>query len=112
MSKMFKDALVTHIDQVKDRINGADPRLAEEELRSLEPLLQRTTDPRLRKALEKRVVTLQNQRRSAGNAEDLKKLLTALQNVYAQIRERPEYNVVRRKRGEGPPRRRKRSGPA
>lgn len=101
MSKMFKDAVETHIEQLKNKITGADPRHAEEELRSARALLERTTDTRLRKVLEKRVSALESQKTNANGAEDYKKILSAVQNVYSLIRNRPEYNVVRRKRGEG-----------
>ena len=101
MSKMFKDAVATHIEQLKNKITGADPRHIDEELKSARALLAQTTDGRLRKALEKRVSTLESQRSNAGGAEDHKKILSAVQNVYSLIRNRPEYNVVRKKRGEG-----------
>jgi hypothetical protein len=101
MSKMFKDAVETHIEQLKNKITGADPRHIDEELKSASVLVAHTTDSRLRKALEKRVSALESQRTNAGGVEDHKKILSAVQNVYSLIRNRPEYNVVRRKRGEG-----------
>lgn len=101
MSKMFKDAVETHIEQLKNKITGADPRHIDEELKSARLLLEQTTDARLRTIVGKRVQTLESQRSNANGAEDYKKILSAVQNVYSLIRNRPEYNVVRRKRGEG-----------
>ncbi len=101
MSKMFKDAVETHIEQLKNKITGADPRHVEEEAKSVQALLDRTTDSRLRTALQKRLAALQKQKQNAGGADDYKKILSLIQNVYAQIKDRPEYNVVRKKRGEG-----------
>jgi hypothetical protein len=101
MSKMFKDAVEVHIEQLKNKITGADPRHVEDELKSARALLAQTTDARLRSALEKRVSTLESHRSNANGAEDYKKILSAIQNVYSLIRNRPEYNVVRKKRGEG-----------
>lgn len=101
MSKMFKDAVETHIEQLKNKITGSDPRHIDEELKSAKALLEQTTDARLRTIVGKRVQTLESQRSNAGGAEDYKKILSAVQNVYSLIRNRPEYNVVRRKRGEG-----------
>ncbi len=101
MSKMFKDAVETHIEQLKGKITGADPRHVEEEAKSVQALLDHTTDARLRTALQKRLAALHKQRQGAGGTDDYKKILSAVQNVYSLIKERPEYNVVRKKRGEG-----------
>ena len=98
MSVMFRKAVEAHIEQLKDRIHSANPHSIEEEMASVEGLLQKTTDSRLRNALSKRIATLQNAKRSAGGGDDYKKLLSAVQTVYAQIKERPEYNVVRKRR--------------
>lgn len=102
MSKMFKDAVETHIEQLKDKIHSADPKSIDEEIRSIEPALTRTNDARLRKALEKRLNTLKALKGGEnGRADDYKRILSAVQSVYSLIKERPEYNVKRAKRGEG-----------
>lgn len=101
MSKMFKDAVETHIEQLKDKIHGADPKAVEMELKSIEPILKATSDARLRKALAKRLATLKTMTDTDGRADDYKRILSAVQNVYSLIKERPEYNVKRAKRGEG-----------
>jgi hypothetical protein len=107
MSKMFKDAVEAHIEQLKSRIHSADPKAVEEEIRTIEPALTRTSDPALRKALERRLATLKSLQTGVnGRADDYKRILSAVQSVYSLIKERPEYNVKRAKRGEGRARRR------
>lgn len=95
MSTVFRTALETHIEQLKERINGANPGQIAEELRLTQALFDRTKDGRVKRSLGNSIRRLELAQADAGNSDTLRKILTAAQNLQAAIKDRPEYNKKR-----------------
>ncbi|HET9065341.1 MAG TPA: hypothetical protein VFN22_05950 [Gemmatimonadales bacterium] len=97
MSTVFRNALETHIDQLKHRINGANPAQIAEELRMTRELYGRTNDGRVKRSLGNSIRRLEAASSDAGHTEALRKILTHAQNLLVAIKDRPEYNKTRTK---------------
>ncbi len=110
MSTAFKTALESHIEQLKERINGANPAQIAEELKLTQALYDRTKDGRVKRSLGNSIRRLEMAQADAGSTESLRKILTAAQNLQVIIKDRPEYNRTRKRRtpsANGPRRRRR-----
>lgn len=104
MSTVFRNALEAHIDQLKNRISGANPAQIADELRMTRELYGRTNDGRVKRSLGNSINRLESASADAGNTETLRKILTHAQNLLVSIKDRPEYNKTRAKRASGAPR--------
>jgi len=97
MSTVFRNALETHIDQLKHRISGANPAQIADELRMTRELYDRTNDGRVKRSLGNSIRRLEAASNDAGQTEALRKILTHAQNLLVAIKDRPEYNKTRAK---------------
>lgn len=95
MSTVFRTALESHIEQLKNRINGANPTQIAEELKMSRELYSRTNDGRVKRSLGNSIKRLELASNDAGNVEALRKILTHAQNLLASIKDRPDYNKTR-----------------